>query len=250
MRYGDQEKSKRAKKANCLPPGTAYTVNAVPATEEPVLGPSSPVAGRSGDTGECNRVQGGRGGGRRSESWQVRPKFYSSSSDEDYLEEGKKSRESEVSEDSEDSQDGEISEDNRDSDGGEEDEEVQMETETEKEVFEVGDFVAAVYEGAWLLAQVDIDQDKAGDTHVNLTYMERVGRNQFKWPKQEDHLLTLREDIIFKCDAPILVGSSIRASHVGLPGKQAAQTDAALDLVVYLQLILSQASTFFLFYSF
>jgi hypothetical protein len=68
--------------------------------------------------------------------------------------------------------------------------------------------------------------------------MEREEKNQFKWPKQEDRLLTLREDILFKCDAPILVGSSIRASHVGLPGKQAVQVDAALDLVVYLQLIL------------
>jgi hypothetical protein len=195
VRYGDQEKSKRAKKANCLPPGTAYTVSAVPATEEPVAGPSSPVAGRSGDTGECNRVQGGREGGRRSKSWQVRPNFYSSSSDEYYLEEGMESRESEVSEDSEDSQDGEISADNRESEGGEEGEEVQMEAETEKKVFEVGDYVTAVYDDTWLLAQVDIDQDKAGDTYVNLTYMERVGRNQFKWPKQEDRLLTLREDM-------------------------------------------------------
>jgi hypothetical protein len=82
------------RKLTALPPGTAYTVSAVPATEEPVAGPSSPVAGRCEDTGECNRVQGGREGGRRSESWQVRPNFYSSSSDEDYLEEGKESRES------------------------------------------------------------------------------------------------------------------------------------------------------------
>jgi hypothetical protein len=65
--------------------------------------------------------------------------------------------------------------------------------------------------------------------------MEKVGKNQFKWPKQDDRLLTLREDILFKCSASILVGSSIRASHVGLTGNQAAQADAALDLVVYLQ---------------
>ncbi len=35
--------------------------------------------------------------------------------------------------------------------------------------YDVGDFVAAVYEDQWLLAQVDIDQDKAGKTHVILT---------------------------------------------------------------------------------
>ncbi len=113
----------------------------------------------------------------------------------------------------------------------------------------MGDFVAAVYEGEWLLAQVDIDQDHAGDTHVNLAYMARVGKNQFKWPKQDDRLLTLREDILFKCDTPILVGSSIRASHVGLPGKQAAQADTALDLVVCLQQSLFPSLNQIFFYS-
>ncbi len=65
--------------------------------------------------------------------------------------------------------------------------------------------------------------------------MQRVGRNWFKWPKQDDHLLTLREDILFKCTVPIMVSSSTRACRVGLPAIQAAQADAALDLVVYLQ---------------
>jgi hypothetical protein len=150
------------------------------------------------------------------------------------------SEDSEECEDSDESRDGKLSEDSIDSEDREEGENKMenakhVEMEAEPEMFEVGDFVAAVYEGQWLLAQVDIDQDQAGDTHINLAYMERVGKNQFKWPKQDDRLLTLREDILFKCDAPILVGSSIRASHVGLPGKQAAQADAALVLVVYLQ---------------
>ncbi len=250
VRYGDPEKRRRPRKANRLPPGTAYTVSAVPAAEEPVAGPSSTVVGPSGDVGGRSRggVRDRRGGGHRQESWQVRPNFYSNSSDEEDLQEGEDSEQSENSEQSEDSKqsedseqsensgeeskDGETSEDSMDSEARKEgDNEMEVET----EVFEVGDFVAAVYEGEWLLAQVDIDQDQAGDTHINLAYMERVGKNQFKWPKQDDRLLTLREDILFKCDAPILVGSSIRASHVGLPGKQAAQADAALVLVVYLQ---------------
>ncbi len=37
----------------------------------------------------------------------------------------------------------------------------EKEMNAEMAVFEVGDFVAAVYEGEWLLAQVDIDQDRA-----------------------------------------------------------------------------------------
>jgi hypothetical protein len=97
--------------------------------------------------------------------------------------------------------------------------------------YQVGEFVVAVYEGQWLLAQVDINQDKAGSSHVNLTYMEKVGDNQFKWPKHDDLLLTLKEDILFRCTTPVLVGSSIRASNVGLSNTEAIKADAALDLV-------------------
>jgi hypothetical protein len=108
---------------------------------------------------------------------------------------------------------------------------VEEQTVEEEQEYQVGDFVVAVYEGKWLLAQVDIDQDNAGTSHVNLTYMEKVGDNQFKWPKHDDLLLTLKEDILFRCTTPMLVGSSIRASHVGLPHSEALRADAALDSV-------------------
>jgi flagellar biosynthesis GTPase FlhF len=108
---------------------------------------------------------------------------------------------------------------------------VEEQTVEEEQEYQVGDFVVAVYEGKWLLAQVDIDQDNAGTSHVNLTYMEKVGENQFKWPKHDDLLLTLKEDILFRCTTPMLVGSSIRASHVGLPHSEALRADAALDSV-------------------
>jgi hypothetical protein len=97
--------------------------------------------------------------------------------------------------------------------------------------YQVGEFVTAVYENVWLVAQVDIDQDKAGDTHVNLNYMERVGYNQFKWPKNHDLLLTLREDILTRCAPPGLVGSTIRANHVGLSAIDARAADVALAAV-------------------
>ncbi len=105
------------------------------------------------------------------------------------------------------------------------------------ESYEVGEFVTAMYEGQWLVAQVDINQDLAGQTHINLNYMERVGDNQFKWPKNFDLLLTLKEDLLTKCDPPGLVGSSIRANYVGLKKSDALAAEAAL-LVVYLQSIL------------
>jgi hypothetical protein len=169
VRYGDREKSKRPRKANRLPPGTAYTVSAVPAAEEPVAGPSSAVAEPSGDSGGRSRsgIQGGRGGGHRRESWCVRPNFYNTGNSSD-VEESEESEESEDNEESEVTDAGsESSEDSMDSDGREAGEnmmqnsEVELEDETENVVFEVGDFMAAVYEGDWLLAQVDIDQDHA-----------------------------------------------------------------------------------------
>jgi hypothetical protein len=118
------------------------------------------------------------------------------------------------------------------------------EEEKVKQHYEVGEFVAAVYEGQWLLALVDIDQDKAGKTHVNLNYMKKVGRNQFKWPKYQDLLLTQREDILTKCSAPI--DSSFRACSVGLWPSDAAKADAALELVVYLQPFLNIFLFFFI----
>jgi hypothetical protein len=101
--------------------------------------------------------------------------------------------------------------------------------------YEVGDFVTAVYEGQWLIAQVDINQDHAGTTHVNLNYMERISDNQFRWPKHDDRLLTLKEDILTTVSDLVLVGSSIRANHVGLKASEAQAADAALAAMVYLQ---------------
>jgi hypothetical protein len=112
--------------------------------------------------------------------------------------------------------------------------------EQEKLSYEVGEFVTAMYENQWLVAQVDIDQGKAGDTHVNLTYMEKVGNNQFRWPKHHDLLLTLREDILTKCSVPCLVSNSIRSLNVGLSAADALAADIALAAVAYLQPILFQ----------
>jgi hypothetical protein len=112
--------------------------------------------------------------------------------------------------------------------------------EQEKLSYEVGEFVTAMYENQWLVAQVDINQDKAGDKHVNLSYMERIGENQFRWPRHHDLLLTLKEDILTKCSVPCLVGNSIRALHVGLSAADALAADVALAAVAYLQLILFQ----------
>ena len=66
------------------------------------------------------------------------------------------------------------------------------------EIYEVN----GMSEGHWLVAQVDINQDLAGTMHTNINYMEHVGDNQFKWPKNFHLLLTLKEDLLTKCDPP------------------------------------------------
>jgi hypothetical protein len=113
-----------------------------------------------------------------------------------------------------------------------------------EENFEIGEFVTAIYEDQWLVAQVDINQDQAGISHVNLSYMERVGDNQFKWPNHHDLLLTLKEDILTRCAPPGLVGSTIRAKYVGLKASDAQAADDALAAVVYLQPFYFQFSLF------
>jgi hypothetical protein len=275
-RYGEQTKTQRAKKANRLPPGTAYTVSAVPVPpqeDEPLPGPSGEGPGRAGRGRGAGRSRGaGRGRGGRSSSTSDEEDEYdvddfddedSNIIHTDYM--GADPDEESFEDDSSEEDDTKGEEDKQD-EAEKEEEEAEEEQEEEmsvkesekeklrgrekrrkeKETYEVGEFVTAVYEGQWLLAQVDIDQDQAGEDHVNLTYMTRVGKNQFKWPTQHDQLLTLREDILTKCCAPTLVGSTIRASHVGLSVKDAAEADAALVLVVYLQIISNFVSTLFL----
>jgi hypothetical protein len=158
----------------------------------------------------------------------------------DYL--GANPEESDSSEDS----DGETTDDEEDDDPSAAIAEVGQQAAAAKSQlpYEIGDFVTAIYEGKWLLAQVDINQDMAGDTHVNLNYMEWVGENQFRWPKHTDLLLTLKEDILTRCSTPVLVGSSIRALHVGLSPSEAMEANAALAAVVYLQPFVFQ--TFFI----
>lgn len=277
-RYGDPEKKTRAKKANRLPPGTSYTVSAIPAEE--VAGPSGVQSGAGGD-GPGRGSGADSGEGRRGAHARgvklSRANFYTSSSEDE--DDGLRDRideiiavdclgaesgdddscedETEDDETEDEETEGKETEGNEISEVEENDKEIQKSTVNAKEKkntssaqqeYEVGEFVVAVYEGQWLLAQVDINQDHAGSSHVNLAYMEKVGDNQFKWPKHNDHLLTLKEDILFRCSTPMLIGSSIRASNVGLPPSEALKADAALDLVVYLQLILAFGQLFAVFF--
>jgi hypothetical protein len=66
--------------------------------------------------------------------------------------------------------------------------------------------------------------------------MEPVGKNQFNWSEENDRLLTFMDDILFMCAHPIKVASAIWGYNIGLSSSEAARADAALELVVCLQL--------------
>jgi len=103
------------------------------------------------------------------------------------------------------------------------------------EEFLPGQFVTAFYQGEWLLAVVEENQSDAGPDHLYLSYMERVGKNQFKWPHPPDVLLTWKDDILSKCPPPTSVGSLTRANHVSMAPSDMAFAEFAMDEVVNLQ---------------
>ncbi len=66
----------------------------------------------------------------------------------------------------------------------------ELEVETNTENYEVGDVITAIYEQQWLLTQVYIDQQKAGETRESCFHGTRQEKSV-----QDDCLLTLEEDI-------------------------------------------------------
>lgn len=256
-RYGDPAKKTRAKKANRLPAGVSYTVGARGDEQEDE---DDPQEGPSGLQQPARAARGARGSGgvrgmaSRGAKRRLIPALDTSSGSEDNEENEEVihtdylGADPDGPSDSESSDSSESSEENEETSGvfvvssNVDEPELeckqkknQQQEKEQKKVYDVGDFVTAVYEGQWLIAQVDINQDLASDTHVNLSYMHRIGHNQFKWPKDHDLLLTLKEDILTQCTTPVLVGSSIRANLVGLKPSEAQEADAALAAMVYLQ---------------
>lgn len=73
-----------------------------------------------------------------------------------------------------------------------------------------GDFVTAVCQNECFIAQIESiteDEERAFFYSCTLSYMKRVGINQFVWPESQDLLLTCIEDILAKVKSPVLANS-------------------------------------------
>ncbi len=151
---------------------------------EPLPGPSGegPGAGHGRGAGRWRGVGRGRGAGHTIEDSSEEENGDTSFLHLDYLGADTEEQSSDSSEEEE--EDGDESEEDEEQvqekeEGDESEEEEEKEEKEEEEVednppaarqkkrgleehqFGVGDFVTAVYEGQWLLAQVDIDQEKS-----------------------------------------------------------------------------------------
>jgi hypothetical protein len=77
------------------------------------------------------------------------------------------------------------------------------------EDFQVGSFVAAVYDGTWYIAQVEGEEpEEETEGYSLLKYMNKVGNNQFVWGS-DDTLKTINSDIMMKVDPPIPISSRL-----------------------------------------
>ena len=78
------------------------------------------------------------------------------------------------------------------------------------EMFPVGSYVAAVYDGDWYVAQVEGEEpEEETEGYTLLKYMERKGNNQFVWGSGKDTLKTINKDILCIVDPPIPVSSRL-----------------------------------------
>lgn len=88
----------------------------------------------------------------------------------------------------------------------------------------VGQFVSALYQDNWFIAQVTsvtMDPEVAPVHPYMLSYLARKGPNQFVWPEKPDELLTYCSDILCPVSAPIPVTSR---GFLGLSAKDLALT--------------------------
>jgi hypothetical protein len=77
-------------------------------------------------------------------------------------------------------------------------------------------YVVAVYEGQWFLAEICGDQKNVGRGYTRLSYMVIKGTNTFTWGDKEDLHVTCNEDILLRAVEPEPVNSR---GHLGLNKK-------------------------------
>ena len=78
----------------------------------------------------------------------------------------------------------------------------------------VGQFVVAMYDSTWYIAQVEGEEpENECEGFTLLKYMERKGHNQFVWGQVSDQLKTINTDILLTVEPPVPISSRF----LGLP---------------------------------
>ena len=78
----------------------------------------------------------------------------------------------------------------------------------------VGQFVVAMYDSTWYIAQVEGEEpENKCEGFTLLKYMERKGHNQFVWGQVSDQLKTINTDILLTVEPPVPISSRF----LGLP---------------------------------
>ena len=102
-----------------------------------------------------------------------------------------------------------------------------------KQNFEnIGEYVVAVYEEQWFLAEIVMDQSGVGQGYTRLKYMTIKGSNAFAWAHDDVHT-TLNEDILME---PVLPEPVNSRGNLGLKKKDLEKV-LSLMVVVYFLLL-------------
>ena len=98
----------------------------------------------------------------------------------------------------------------------------------------LGDYVVAVYEDQWFLAEIHDDQRGVKRGYTKLSYMTLRGVNDFIWGPKDVHV-TLNEDILLMPVSPEPINNR---GHLKLK-KQDLEKVLSLMVVVYLSSFIS-----------
>ena len=92
------------------------------------------------------------------------------------------------------------------------------EREYDQKTFQVGDFVAAVYNKSWFVGKVIEHDEKDGE--YNITFMQNMGSRKapsFKWPSRSDIVWVESKAVLCGVDEPQHSGTSKRSNKLSPP---------------------------------
>ena len=87
-------------------------------------------------------------------------------------------------------------------------EETEMQPDTVNERYDIGTYVAALYEGKTYIGKVT-DLDPEDDLCYKINFLEQK-KKQFQWPRNPDEIWCRKQDVLFKVQEPTPSGKSNR----------------------------------------